>query len=100
MKIFVVSVMAFSPLVDTDDPRFETWVENTAALIPAASIEEAAELAKAFAVDKWKPSEGWYGHQAAIIKVTKGFYDAAFAAEEAGIIDSYDETPEEQVFQF
>jgi hypothetical protein len=69
-------------------------------LVPAGSIEEAAENAKNFALDKWKLSEGWFGHQASIMSVTKSFYDAAFNAKQAGIVDVDDENEEGQVFRF
>ncbi len=100
MKIYVVSIMAFSTLINSERPEIGSFVEHIPALIPAASIEDAAEAAKNFALDKWKQSEGWSGHQAAVIKVTKKFYDAAFEADEADIVDTYDETEEERMFQF
>jgi hypothetical protein len=99
MNIYVVSVLAFSPIAE-GSISVGSYYEHIPALIPAESIEDAAENAKNFALDKWKISEGWTGHQAAIISVTQGFYDAALSALEAGIIDDADSVSEERTFQF
>lgn len=63
------------------------------AIIVAASIEIAAEQAKEQALERWKPEEGWHTHQANIMAVTSQFYEAAFEAYEAGVIDMSDEEP-------
>ncbi len=99
MNVYVVSVMAFSPIVE-GSISVGTYCEHIPALIPAESIEDAAENAKNFALDKWKISEGWTGHQAGIKSVTKEFYDAALDALEAGKIDDADSVSEERTFQF
>jgi hypothetical protein len=90
IKVYIVAMLAFSPLQD-GTPGGGTYSESIPAIIPAASMDEAAEAAKKVALDRWKVSEGWYGHQANILPVTKAFYDAAFTAYDAGIVDIPDE---------
>jgi len=92
--------MAFSLLNDTTAPGESTYVEHIPALIPAESIQAAAEAAKKQALNRWKVEEGWHSHQAAIMPVTKDFYDAAFNAHRAGVVDVSDEIEQEQTFQF
>lgn len=86
VRVYAVSVMAFSQLHPMA-PRGGTYVEHRPALVPASSIEEAAESAREFAFEVWPISETWYGHQAAIQPVTKEFFDVALRAHEAGVID-------------
>ncbi len=87
LKLYSVSVLAFMPIDDALELSFisedqtdgeATYIEQLPALIPASTIEEAAERAKKIALNKWQPGAGWYGHQAAILPVTKDFYEAAF----------------------
>lgn len=92
--------MAFSSLHDTSVAGESTYVEHLPALVPAASIKDAAENARAFALDRWKMNEGWYGHQAAIMPVTRDFYEAAFNAHRAGVVDMSDEGEQGETFQF
>jgi hypothetical protein len=100
IKVYAVSVAAFAPFSDKSTPGINTYVEHLPALIPADSIEEAAENIKAFALERWKLSEGWSGHQAAITSVTTAFFDAALNALEAGQIDEDSAIVEERAFQF
>jgi len=95
MKIYMISLMAFffSP------EKNITTVEHLPALQPAASIAHAAQLAKEKALEKWKVSEGWYAHQAAIQPVTQAFLDATDVARSQGILDlTAQEQP--QIFEF
>ncbi len=96
LKVYSISVMAMLPINDalelsviTEAEAFDinTYIEHTAALIPAKSMEAAADQAKAFALDKWKPDAGWYSHQAVVLPVTKQFFILAFDALDSGVID-------------
>jgi hypothetical protein len=102
LRVYIVSVMAFSALNDTTVEGESTFVEHLPAIVPAASIEDAAENACAFAMERWKAVEGWYGHQAAIQPVTQTFYEAAFNAFDADVVELGNEGKDEpgQVFQF
>jgi hypothetical protein len=100
LKVYSVSVMAFMAIDDALELSFIsedqtngeiTYIEHLPALIPASTIEEAAERAKEFALNKWQPGAGWYGHQAEILPVTKDFYEAAFRAYKAGVVDTLDD---------
>lgn len=86
-------------MINADAKTEQTWVEHLPALVPAASINAASEQVEVFAKDRWKLSEGWYGHQAVITPVTKEFFDLALDALEAGAIDEGD-AETEQTFQF
>lgn len=98
MKIYIASLIAISDLIAEGDDRPASISMSIPALIPAQSIEAAAEQAKKFAFDKWKPEEGWHTHQATIMAVTEAFYEAASAAALAGILDMSEE--EGQTFNF
>lgn len=100
LKVYAISLMAFSPLHDASASGESTYVEHLPALVPAESIEEAAEAAKRQAFDRWKVTEGWYSHQAAVMPVTKAFFDAAFGAHRAGVVDIPEEDEPGQTFQF
>lgn len=108
LKVYVISVMAFMSTEDALELSFltgaegdiSTCIEQLPGIVPASSISEAAEQTKTFALDRWKPSEGWYGHQAAILPVTKNFYEAAFTAYKAGVVDTFDETEQGECFTF
>jgi hypothetical protein len=109
LKMYAVSVMAFKPnddvlnlpfINDPDESEVVTLVHQLPALIPAYSMEEASEEARTFAFARWSESEGWYSHQAAITPVTNQFYEAAFLAYKAGVVDVSDETEEGQAFNF
>jgi hypothetical protein len=52
------------------------------------------EQAKIQSFERWKISEGWYGHQAAIIPVTKQVFELALSAFVAGAIDTMNEEKE------
>jgi hypothetical protein len=92
MRVYTIAAFAMSPLAD-GTPDGGTYMEAFPCLIPAESIQDAAAQVRAVAMDRWKPDEGWYGHQAEILPVTKAFYDAAFEAARAGIIDLEEEAP-------
>jgi len=87
LKIYVVSILAFSPLQDTSVPGESTYAEHTASMIPAESARAAALAAREYAYERWKLGEGWYGHQAAVMAVTRAFYDAAATAQRADVVD-------------
>jgi hypothetical protein len=87
MKIYVAAIIAFSPIQDVDDPREHSLSMTMPALIPAENIDAAAEQCKQHAFARWKPAEGWYGHHADVMPVTKEFFDKALAAYMAGVID-------------
>lgn len=91
MKIYIAAIIAFSPIQNVDANREDSLSMMMPALIPAENIDAAAEECKQHAFDRWKPDEGWYGHHADVMPVTKDFFDKAFAAYRAGIIDM---TPE------
>jgi hypothetical protein len=100
MKVYAISVMAFSGVSDNEGNQTNTYVKHLPALQPAASIEQAADIAKNHALGRWKQSEGWYGHQAVIMPVPKSFYYATLDALKAGIVDESEDGEREQVFHF
>ena len=87
MKIYAVSILAFSPLHDVDLNQENTYVEHIPALIPSESVDTLREHVRQYALNRWKPEEGWRDHQAAVMTVTDSFYEAAGNALGAGIID-------------
>jgi hypothetical protein len=91
MKYYIASLLAFTEVQDTTDtiPLFLT--ESIPAIIPADSIEQAGEQAHKYLIERWKPEEGWHKHQANIMPVSHAFYDEAFRAYDAGILDMSDE---------
>jgi hypothetical protein len=92
VKIYAVSVLAMSQLHELA-PRGGSYIEHRPALVPASSIDEAAEAAKEFAFQVWPVGDNWYGHQAAIQPVTKEFFDIALRARDAGAIDLMTDEP-------
>ena len=98
MKIFAVAILAFLESRDQNDEPIGTISECIPALIPAASMQAAAAPARVHAFERWKTEEGWSQHQANILPVTKTFYDAAFEAHNAGVLDMSDEPG--QTFNF
>lgn len=98
MRIYVISLLAFSRLED-GTPGGGTYAEQIPCLAPAESIDDAAEQVRKYALDRWKINEGWYAHQADIQPVTSAFYKAAFEAHREGIID-LDEREESRTFKF
>lgn len=101
-------MMAFMAIEDALELSFltgaesdvTTYTEHLPGIVPAYSMSEAAEQAKNFALERWKTSDGWYGHQACIMPVTKNFYELAFQAYNAGEIDTFDETEQGECFTF
>lgn len=87
MKIYAISILAFSPLHDADTKTENTYVEQIPAIVPAESIAHAARNARDYAYQRWNPNDGWYGHQATVMSVTKEFYEAAGRALNDGLID-------------
>lgn len=100
MKAYIISLIAFSDITDAGDTGLGTYVEHIPALVPAVSAKAAADSARAQALNKWPISEGWHGHQAAIMPVPKAFYEAAVKAMQAGIVDVDDESEQGAIFQF
>ena len=110
MRIYVVALFAFSPVEDESVPDssdngnsnlgadlpFGIRTSVLPALVPAESIEVVIDMCRARAFERWKPEEGWYGHRATILPVTEAFYEAAFKAHDAGVLDMSDE-PERSV---
>ena len=92
MRIYSVSLLAFSRL-DDGTATGGTYVEQIPALIQAESIQSAGQQAGEQALNRWKVDEGWYGHQADVLPVTKAFYDAAFEAQRLGIVNLEEEEP-------
>lgn len=96
LRVYCAAAMAFHFRIDMPDDggiRDGEYVEQFPALIPAESIEAAAEAARPIALERWKPSDEWYGHQITIEPVTEQFFDAAAAAATAGVIGEDDEAP-------
>jgi hypothetical protein len=94
MKLYIASILALSDLQIAGEVGMPGTLTNAIpALIPAASIDAAAERARVMAFRRWLPEEGWHTHQANIMNVTKAFYDAFIEAQQAGILDMSDEEP-------
>ena len=108
LRVYSISVMAFMSMDDalelsliTEADTNETaYIEHVPGILPAQSIQQAAEAVKIFALERWKVSEGWYGHQACILPITKDFYEKAFEAYEAGLIDTFNEPEPGECFTF
>ena len=98
MNIYSVSIMAFK-LTEDENGNDKTLVFHLPALIPAASIEDAADAAKCFALNQWRTADDWYGLQAMIMPVTEAFYKAADDARAAGVLD-FSKIEQEQCFTF
>ena len=81
MKLYVAAIVAFSPVEDLEDGR-ETGITSITAALPgivfAENIDEAAEQCRQQAFTAFKVAEGWSGHHADILPVTKEFFDQAF----------------------
>ncbi|MET0754299.1 MAG: hypothetical protein ABWZ66_13035 [Pyrinomonadaceae bacterium] len=95
MNIYVMSIMAFS-LVPGEETK--TLVEHLPGIVPANSIEAAAEEAKLFALKQWKVSGGWFNHQVTIMPAAPICYAAVDAFRERGIINP-DSGEKTQLFQ-
>lgn len=97
MRAYAVSVMAFSQLHEKA-PAGGTYVEHLPVFIAAEDIDEAADQAEAFALERWPISETWYGHNAAIEPVTEKFFERCFGEIPADI----DVDPDErgQIFTY
>ena len=89
MRIYAVAILVFSDMQDMSGttPAGSTFSNCLPALIPAESIEAAAEAARIQAFERWKPAEGWHTHQIHVLPVTMAFYEAAFKAYDEGGID-------------
>lgn len=101
LRIYTVSVLAFRFRPDMlPDGRIRegTYAEQRPALIPAVTIQDAAEQSKNFALDLWPKADGWYGHQAAVVPVTNYFLETVFEVFKAGAIGPDSEEP--QTFDF
>jgi hypothetical protein len=83
MKIYIVSLMAFFFMPEENITR----AEHLPGLIPAESIEHAAQLAEQKARAHWKVEDGWFSHQAMVQPVTQDFLDATDGARTQGILD-------------
>jgi hypothetical protein len=88
MKLYAMSLMAIY-----EDEAGNSVVMHLPALLPAYTKEDAVASARIHALTKWPPNYGWHSHQAAVIPVTKAFYEATMRADRAGIVDW--ETPDE-----
>ncbi len=96
MKIYAASLIGTKP---TSGSVIETTlVFSLPALIPAESMQEAAERCRQHCLERWKPEDGFHTWQAALMPVTEAFYDAAFQAHNDGILDMADEPG--QTFNF
>jgi hypothetical protein len=98
-RIYFGSVMAFS-MLHKNAPSGGTYTEHKPLILLAHSINEAAEKAKVFAFESWPIDETWYGHQAAIIAVSKEFYDNIFEADDLDLLDLSDEGETGDAFLF
>jgi hypothetical protein len=100
LKVYVVSFMAIQPYYDMMGAGISFEVPHHPAIIPAYSAKEAAELTRAVALERWPLDEGWHSHQAAVLPVTKAFYEAARTALFAGVVDMEDEPEYGEIFKF
>lgn len=102
LRIYACSISATSQLHPAA-PKGGTIFEHVAAMVPAETIQEAAELARREALQRW-PSEdeaAWYNHQAAVLPADSQFYVRFFEALRAGIVDFECENAEPgQTFRF
>jgi hypothetical protein len=86
LKVYIASIVASSSLA-VEGVETTTVTMHVPLLVPARSMTEASERCREQALERWPISEGWYGHQAAIIPVTQEFYRHAFEAHGAGVVD-------------
>lgn len=87
MKLYVAAIIAFAPLQNLDDKREDSLAYTLPGLIAAEDIDTAAEQCRQRAFDRWKPEDGWYGHHAEILPITKSFVDQVLAMRLAGVLD-------------
>ena len=75
------------------------WVETLPAIIPAQTMENAAEVVKNFSLKKWREKDGWHTHSAAIMPVTETFFNIVDAARKVDVLDFSADEPD-QYFYF
>jgi hypothetical protein len=69
--IYVVSILALRA-----ESSEGIQLSHAPVLIGAASLDEAATLVSEIALNRYKPEDGWYNHQAAILPSTKAIQKA------------------------
>ena len=87
MKIYIAAIIAFAPLEDVERSGESSITMTIPAMVPAENIDAAAEQCRQHALARWPTSEGWYGHHADIMPITRDFYEKALSAYRAGILD-------------
>ncbi len=87
LKIYVVSILAMSPLQNADHLGITTWIENLPGIVPAHSEAEALKSARQQALAKWPEAAGWHSHAGTVLEVTREVFDLADGARLAGVVD-------------
>jgi len=64
-----------------------SYCECIPAFIPAESMEAAADLARVYAFERWKPEDGWRGHQANILPIAEAQIDAMLGAYDLNALE-------------
>ena len=99
-KVYAVSLMAMQPYHDMTGVGLSSEAYHLPAIVPAVSAKGAAEACRSVALERWPLDEGWHSHQAAVLPVTKAFYEAARVALFSGVIDMEDEPEHGETFKF
>ncbi|MFN6963958.1 MAG: hypothetical protein ACK4S4_09350 [Pyrinomonadaceae bacterium] len=93
IRLYSVAMMAFSA-EHSAAADGGIYVEQLAALVPALSIADAAEMVKQCAFEKWPTVEGWHGHRAVISMPHRNFHTFAARAYVLGKIEMDPVDPE------
>jgi hypothetical protein len=102
-KIYIGALTAIFPSLDGAGNQTRSTFFSIPAMLPAVSVEAAAEAARAASFERWKAEDGWYGHQANIMPVTKAFLQATLNACAAGVVGDIEELSDDeppQTFNF
>jgi len=95
IKFYIASLLAFSDMqfVEGGQTQPGNYSECIPAFVPAESIDDAAESARKYLFERWKPTEGWHTHQANIIALGEQQIAAITKASAMGVIDVSEESP-------
>ncbi len=91
-------LLQYDKFMEGGESQAGNYSECIPAFIPAESMDKAAESARTYLFERWKPTEGWHTHQANIIALGEQQIAAIKEASAMGVIDVSEETP--QTFNF
>jgi hypothetical protein len=75
LKTYIFSTSAFRYLPnETTGEETALYVEQMPGFVTARSIEQAIELARQDALERWKPENKWFGYKVVVIPTPEDFY--------------------------